>query len=1318
MKYNITSKSNYLVAIMLAILVVLTLGNLPLEAQAQAINSQQNSFSSSSSVLITDELRQEIQKFGEIPIMIGLDVAAYDTWIAGESAQAQLDESQLTTVVAEITTVADGLLMRLEGQRISQIKRYDFFPLLAMIADEEALEALAADRSVTQISLDLPVPPLMDDTIPLIGANNNHFLNYTGSGWSIAILDTGVDKNHPALFGKVISEACYSSNVPSHGASSLCPGGATSSTATNSGLNCALGISGCDHGTHVAGIAARVAPSAWLIPIQVFSRFTDGSGNTYCMDSNRTSPCTLSYTSDQVAALNRVWGLHVGNPNISVASVNMSLGSGRHTGTCDHLSEYNNLRIAINQLRDQNVSTVIAAGNSSYRDAMAAPACLTPAISVAASTKTDQIASFTNISPLTTLIAPGVSILAPVTTSQNPNLQTRNGTSMAAPHVAGAIATLKEAQPNATVPQIITALTNSGPNVTDQRSGGFVTKRRLNTWNTLCALISCDGDDFRTISANQTLNGAISPAMDVDHYYYFGTAGQRLTLRMNRTSGSHDPYLELLSPSGFRVAFNDNGGGGVNALINGYLLPQNGLYKIRARSVNNSTGGYQITTSTEAEPLNPVPQISHLSPGWVYGSFFGSDFWVAIYGSNFMPESQVRINGQLRAKYYSSPSLIYIRVLGSDIYWPWPRNAFITVVNPTPGGGTSNSRAFPIYDPFLGESNLLFPEPGSSVTVGEKQTFSVEWIAPDDTGTWRDMQNMDVRLRDENGETAAWIRVVEQPGTDSYYRLMNAAGEVIDEGDPGEARDLVIPEVVTLHLEESTFSGSGLIAVMSPTVTFGPGAVGIYNIEFRVDSKSGEDDEPNVQDGDNLGTFVILPAECPVGVDNVTLSGPEQGYTDETYMFTTTVGPGNATPPLIYRWSPEPVSGQGTDTASYVWESSGEHIIFVSVENCGSFMSDLASVLIASGDDPDLEITKYGPVVAVPGEPFDYVLTITNHGAQAATDLLVSDVLPEGATYEAGGSFDGSVVTWELEELAGFGQFSQFNVTISAEDDLLNEYYWVDAQSGQLSYGEPVETRMVDSVADLTPLTGADLSDPESRVNIMVPGGAVFADTLLAYQTLYEPTYPLSPLQSFAGFAFDLLAVQENQILPDFNMGEMITMAFDFGEMLPMSVKWNQLRLLAWDGEQWSSSGITCTPDVEQSMLECDLLSAAMTEYAVFEVSNQIFLPITTRGAQPGLPNAKITGIEIDGQYYAVAFATYFFDPSLEGQHVHFFFDTVPEEEAGMPGNGPWYVYAGESPFMGYGPGDRPGEATQLCVLVANPDHSIIAGSGNCYPLP
>ena len=58
------------------------------------------------------------------------------------------------------------------------------------------------------------------------------------------------------------------------------------------------------------------------------------------------------------------------------------------------------------------------------------------------------------------------------------------------------------------------------------------------------------------------------------------------------------------------------------------------------------------------------------------------------------------------------------------------------------------------------------------------------------------------------------------------------------------------------------------------------------------------------------------------------------------------------------------------------------------------------------------------------------------------------------------------------------------------------------------------------------------------------------------------------------------------------------------------------------------------------------------------------------------------------------------------------------EANAGMPGSGPWILYGGPRPFTQYTANDRPAAATQMCALVANADHSIQPGSGNCYPLP
>ena len=97
---------------------------------------------------------------------------------------------------------------------------------------------------------------------------------------------------------------------------------------------------------------------------------------------------------------------------------------------------------------------------------------------------------------------------------------------------------------------------------------------------------------------------------------------------------------------------------------------------------------------------------------------------------------------------------------------------------------------------------------------------------------------------------------------------------------------------------------------------------------------------------------------------------------------------------------------------------------------------------------------------------------------------------------------------------------------------------------------------------------------------------------------------------------------------------------------------------------------------------------------------------------------ARINSIDAQGDRYAVEFETFGFEPQLPDQHVHFFFDTVPPEQAGVPGGGPWKLYGGPSPFTEYGPGDRPQGATQMCVLVANPDHSVQLNTGNCFPLP
>jgi hypothetical protein len=83
-----------------------------------------------------------------------------------------------------------------------------------------------------------------------------------------------------------------------------------------------------------------------------------------------------------------------------------------------------------------------------------------------------------------------------------------------------------------------------------------------------------------------------------------------------------------------------------------------------------------------------------------------------------------------------------------------------------------------------------------------------------------------------------------------------------------------------------------------------------------------------------------------------------------------------------------------------------------------------------------------------------------------------------------------------------------------------------------------------------------------------------------------------------------------------------------------------------------------------------------------------------------------------------VVYETFGYTEALPGMHIHFFFDTVPPDQAGTPGSGPWILYGGPRPFTGYRVNQRPTGARQMCALVANPDHSVIAESGNCVDLP
>jgi hypothetical protein len=371
-----------------------------------------------------------------------------------------------------------GYLAGTLGGNATNLKNIGGLPVASAEISEAAVSQLREDPNVVLVTRDIPVPPTLMDSVPLVGGDRVHQLGVLGTNRTVAVLDTGIQLDHPALTDAVISEACFSTTTSTvYKVTSLCPGKFDMSSMSGAAGQCPSGVRGCEHGTHVAGIIAGhqmsfnqrqfdgIAPAAKVIAIQVFTLF---EGEDAC---GLVSKCVLSFTSDQLRALEWVYKHR---DEFKIAAVNMSLGSGYHDSYCDQSSALTEI---VERLRGKGIPTVIAAGNDAYNDALAEPACISAAISVAATKKDGSLdVAYSNVSTLIHIAAPGTDIVSSVPGSTYARL---TGTSMAAPHVAAALALLREKYPSDSVLQLEKRLSTGAPVVADPRTGTKIPRLEL-----------------------------------------------------------------------------------------------------------------------------------------------------------------------------------------------------------------------------------------------------------------------------------------------------------------------------------------------------------------------------------------------------------------------------------------------------------------------------------------------------------------------------------------------------------------------------------------------------------------------------------------------------------------------------------------------------------------------------------------------------------------------------------------------------------------------------------------------------------------------
>jgi subtilisin family serine protease len=228
----------------------------------------------------------------------------------------------------------------------------------------------------------------------------------TGTGVHAYILDTGIRRTHTEFTGRIGNG--YDA-VTSGGDASDCNG----------------------HGTHVAGtVGGRtwgVAKSVTLHPVRVLN--CTGSGSW----------------SGVIAGID--W---VTRNAVKPAVVNMSLGGGA-SATLDD---------AVRRSVSAGVSYAVAAGNSGADACGYSPARIPEAITVGATDSRDTRASWSNYGSCLDLFAPGVSVLS-ADYANDVDVVSMSGTSMASPHVAGAIARYLQANPGASPGQVAAALVGS-----------------------------------------------------------------------------------------------------------------------------------------------------------------------------------------------------------------------------------------------------------------------------------------------------------------------------------------------------------------------------------------------------------------------------------------------------------------------------------------------------------------------------------------------------------------------------------------------------------------------------------------------------------------------------------------------------------------------------------------------------------------------------------------------------------------------------------------------------------------------------------------
>ncbi|MEM3364586.1 MAG: S8 family serine peptidase, partial [Candidatus Micrarchaeia archaeon] len=346
--------------------------------------------------------------------------------------------------------------------------------------DNETLLSLVSSGIIEEVYKDIPMSISLEDSAYLIGAEIAHTdMGVTGEGIAICLLDTGVN---PSEADNVFEGYDFVNG--------------DSDPSDDNG-----------HGTRMAKVINAIAPDAKIIPVKVLDSSGTGyssaiiQGISYCME-------------------------HASEHNIRVIS--MSFGGGQFTGYC----EFDPVVMAADGAYSTGISVVASSGNDGAAY-ITAPACGRNVTAVAATTKDDTVASFSNINGMVDLLAPGEGIII--------SDRSYSGTSISAAMVSASYALLYSYNSSVLPADAERLLKTSGTFV--EHSGNTYT--RIDVYNALMGIYTGEPTNQ---TVNQTQPGNYTYSYSAQEYNSVYNA--IIAYRSNTGSGLNFPKIRFWNSTG------------------------------------------------------------------------------------------------------------------------------------------------------------------------------------------------------------------------------------------------------------------------------------------------------------------------------------------------------------------------------------------------------------------------------------------------------------------------------------------------------------------------------------------------------------------------------------------------------------------------------------------------------------------------------------------------------------------------------------------------------------------------------------------------